>query len=1745
MGATMFDYGCGMQAPNPNQITIELLHKRVINIDLYLSPYYILVVEMDSQKPIKYDLSPPERRNLISRWLFWYILPVLRKGVKTGAINLEDIHELDAQHSPWKLFLKFSEGDENFAESILLRIVTQNWRYMLASFIFLFINTLAALFQPLALEATLNYFSLRNPDEKHSPYYGYYMSGGLGLSVLAQALTMYQFWQTAAVVGLRSQQILSEVVLAKTLSLSPASDIHRGKLLTHMTIDAPRMADLMFFPFSQWATWSAIITISAAAYKLYTLLGWSSMVGIATLLLLIPASSGLSRYAKTFSQSLQKKREGRVRVINEALTGIQTLKAYGWVNWFIHRIHNARIAEVEVLTKRQYLNSFAEFIGFCTPLIMATSSLIVYSYCNTEKPLTATIVFSVMSWYTLLSAPVKMIPSFVTNTIDVLVSVRRLKQFFNTQGADISSLSEWKNWMQSYDHGKQVRDALTDTKPDLESSRGFIPPSYSDLSSSFLNEESGRPWYMTLGWVRVPTLWTQILEKKQSMQRKNVPRRDSRSNEEPLLQEDYLTKYDEGPSSETVSLTKISSGSYLPGKPQDLLGATTPAVEVSDATFGWVVNIASGSGESHSPGQSKEQAHAESQVANGVSSTNGTQELSFFQKLFRTARAMPLDNNHLTFTPILKNITFTCPPGTVTLIMGPPGVGKSTLLSGLVGAAVKSDGFVSLNGSLSVATQNPWLQTLSIKENICFVTPYESSRFQRVLQATGLHVDMHQFPLREDTIIGESGATVSGGQRARIDLARALYAHTEIVILDDILSALDARVARHVWTEAVSKFLLNEKRTVLMATHASNYATAPEVYQVVNLHSDGTLTITPGRNANMNLDDAPLIANSILLKENDALYQPDDSVTDLRGAASSVDASGTGLLTENVIPKTLFVPDDNALKASNALGDKIQNEEVAKGLISFSHLRTFLRAAGPWYIHVAIVLIFFLGQALQLGAFYWLSIWTSTNEDSCQKATGIAKIWCGWTYVEFSSVCIGINVALASLVLSRLLLVTKATIAGGSILHLKAIIGVFGSPASYFAANPVGRIINRFFNDQRTIDETLRSTFGVFMLQLVASITTLSVLVMNIPYTLIAIVILGYFYYKIALIYRITARDLRRLMSTAKSPIYSYFSEVTRNVAFIRAYGPETCYRLIQRQTDLMVTQSRTWLAYYAASQWVSLFLELFGAIIILWCGLFSVWQYRRSLGSESSSGNVSAAGQVGFLLSTSLSLPISLRWLVRTFSALETDAICIERLAEFGSLPSEDTLLNDVRNDTPQKYSSKNEVLLAQVLARINKEKKERVVKNSYFYELFSNHISGIPLLLQDVWLRYADGLVKPEKVSQDQPNAATPTVVAKSPSLNMVGSPFPPSPLIISRDVTSPSHTAQSEGETVLLGTLAPTEWSLRGASLTIPAGAKVAIVGRTGAGKSSLVQALLRAYPFAHGEIFANEHNIRSSSAQYSRTLFSASLQDSFLFTGSVLENLLGPRASFFASCEGQVVFGVDSQGHAPHLPSTVSEEQLFKILKQLQLTSLLETLGKGLHGQIDDGGGRLSSGERSLLCLARLFLRQAIPLPIIPQSKEAETIPKGMSSRGDAYIPLSDGPISAPHYDKATSKSSEVSHPDMLSGAQIVDASIEDYINNPNSVYVGLGGPTGLVIVDEPSASLDKSYSKIIHEALLSTPATVIVICHGLEHIQDFDLVAVMDQGKCVEFGTPSALLQEPTSHLSTLAHYAKSASAPLG
>ncbi|NXO98385.1 MRP2 protein, partial [Certhia brachydactyla] len=407
------------------------------------------------------------------------------------------------------------------------------------------------------------------------------------------------------------------------------------------------------------------------------------------------------------------------------------------------------------------------------------------------------------------------------------------------------------------------------------------------------------------------------------------------------------------------------------------------------------------------------------------------------------------------------------------------------------------------------------------------------------------------------------------------------------------------------------------------------------------------------------------------------------------------------------------------------------------------------------------------------------------------------------------------------------MLSARGTVRASRVMHQQLLSNILRAPMSFFDTTPTGRIVNRFAKDIFTVDETIPMSFRSWISCFMAIISTLIVICLATPFFAVVIVPLSVFYYFVLRFYVSTSRQLRRLDSVTRSPIYSHFGETVSGLSVIRAYGHQERF-LKQNEITMDINQKSVY-SWIISNRWLAIRLEFVGSLVVFFSALLAVIAKGTLEG-----------GIVGLSISSALNVTQTLNWLVRTSSELETNIVAVERVHEYMKVKNE------------------------------------------------SVH-----------WGTKADGLgdVRAEKLTKM---------------------------------------------ESICPVFYNPVSWSKK----LLP---QVGVVGRTGAGKSSLTNCLFRVLEAAGGKIIIDDVDIATIGLHDLRNSLTIIPQDPVLFTGTLRMNL-DPFDQY-------------------------SDEEIWKALELAHLKTYVQGLPEGLLHLVSEGGENLSVGQRQLVCLARALLRKA--------------------------------------------------------------------------------------------------------------------------------------------------------------------------
>ncbi|XP_071838678.1 ATP-binding cassette sub-family C member 4-like isoform X3 [Apostichopus japonicus] len=782
---------------------------------------------------------------------------------------------------------------------------------------------------------------------------------------------------------------------------------------------------------------------------------------------------------------------------------------------------------------------------------------------------------------------------------------------------------------------------------------------------------------------------------------------------------------------------------------------------------------------------------------------------------------------------ILEDVSFTVKKGELVAVVGPVGAGKSSMLMALLGELPDQSGECFTNGTIAYSSQQPWLFSGTFQQNILFAEQFEKKKYWEAVSVCALNRDIANLPEGDLTLVGERGVQLSGGQKARVSLARAVYSDADIYLLDDPLSAVDTSVGRHLFDRCIKGILRN--KAVILVTHQLQYLS--EMDKIVVL-KEGQVT---SMGSYMELVEsgvdfaALMIENKQKDEEEEKEEDKEDEGTKMTGRRNGRGGGGGGgkggSSAEDIHPKSV--------KAG-----KVDKERKESGTVGARVYRKYLMAGTHLLPLILFMVVNFSAQGFMVASDWWLTQWAyieeqcvdAYNESICLSNTSVLQEFANIPPMGRSFFVVVYVAFLSCLVIFgfiRTIWLFFICIRASKNLHNQMFSAVIRAPMHFFDTNTSGRILNRFAKDIGLMDENLPPTiadFNQICVQTLCSVVVVCIfnpLVIILVFPLILLLVYTRSYYLAS------SRDIKRIEAVARSPVFTHLSASLQGLATIRAYGAQQ--RFVRDFYYHQDNHTKSWMMFLFIARWFGVMLDAIVTIFVVFVAMVSV--FSADLFDLN-------PGEVGLSLTYAISLLTIFQWGVRQSTEIENWMTSTERVIEYSELKPEAALETD--HETAPGWP------------------------------MYGN------VTMEAVSLKYSE------------------------------------------------------DGPTVLK--------KLR---FSIRSKEKIGIVGRTGAGKSSLTAALLRLVE-PSGVIKIDGEDITKLGLHQLRKNLSYIPQDPVLFRTTLRRNL-DPFAEY-------------------------SDEIIWRTLKEVQLDSAIEEYPEKLEMQVNEEGKNFSVGQRQLLCLARAILRQ---------------------------------------------------------------------------------------------------------------------------------------------------------------------------
>ncbi|XP_051128280.1 ABC transporter C family member 2-like isoform X2 [Andrographis paniculata] len=639
--------------------------------------------------------------------------------------------------------------------------------------------------------------------------------------------------------------------------------------------------------------------------------------------------------------------------------------------------------------------------------------------------------------------------------------------------------------------------------------------------------------------------------------------------------------------------------------------------------------------------------------------------------------AISIRNGHFSWEakaerPTLSNINLDIPIGSLVAVVGSTGEGKTSLISAMLGELPAiSEATAVIRGRVAYVPQVSWIFNATVCDNILFGLPFESAKYEKSIDVTCLRHDLDLLPGGDLTEIGERGVNISGGQKQRVSMARAVYSDSDVYIFDDPLSALDAHVGRQVFEKCIKGELRGKTR--VLVTNQLHFLSQVDRILLV---SEGTVKEegTFEELSNNGHLFQKLMENAGKMEE----YVEEEEDVD-QNDSKTTKAVANGLNGE------VSSDANQTKKKKEGKSILIKQEERETGVVSWHVLMRYKNALGGAWVVLILFVCYILTETLRVASSAWLSYWTGESSTSPRH---------GPIFYNLIYSALSISQVLVTFTNSFWLIVSSLYAARR--LHDAMLGSMLRAPMVFFHTNPLGRIINRFAKDLGDIDRNLAPFANMFLGQVSQLISTFVLIGLVSTMSLWAIMPLLVLFYVAYLYYQSTAREVKRLDSITRSPVYAQFSEALNGLSTIRAY--KAYDRMANINGKSMDNNIRFGLVNMSGNRWLGIRLEAVGGIMIWLTATFAVLQNGRTDNPEA------FASTMGLLLSYALNITSLLTAVLRLASLAENSFNAVERVGNYIDLPSEGpAIIED--NRPPPGWPSAGSIHFKDVVLRYRPE--------------------------------------------------------------------------------------------------------------------------------------------------------------------------------------------------------------------------------------------------------------------------------------------------------------------------------------------------------------------------------------------------------------------------------------------------------
>ncbi|XP_059316383.1 putative ABC transporter C family member 15 [Lycium ferocissimum] len=574
-------------------------------------------------------------------------------------------------------------------------------------------------------------------------------------------------------------------------------------------------------------------------------------------------------------------------------------------------------------------------------------------------------------------------------------------------------------------------------------------------------------------------------------------------------------------------------------------------------------------------------------------------------------------------------------------ICGSVGSGKSSLLCSIMGEIPRISGSsIQINGSKAIVPQSAWIQTGTVRDNVLFGKEMNKARYDDIVERCALKRDIEMWSDGDLNSVGERGMNLSGGQKQRIQLARAIYSDSDIYLLDDPFSAVDAQTGAHMFKKCLLQLL--HSKTVVYATHQLEFLDTSDLILVMK---DGRIVQSGKYNELIADPDGELLRH--MEAHGKSLHQVNPS------QKCSCLTKGKHQNNQSEVEECF-----EDLTCDNRILGRTQQEDAVSGRVKWKVYSTFVTSAYKGALVLPVLLCQVLFQGLQIASNYWIA-WGTEEEGrvTSERLIGIFVLMSGGS---------------SFFILGRAVMLSTIAIETAQKLYIGMITSLFRAPLSFFDSTPSSRILNRSSTDQSIVDTDIPyrlAGLAFALIQLLSIVVLMSHVAWQIFFLFLLILAISMWYQAY---YITTARELARMIGIQKAPILHHFSESLTGVATIRCFNQED--RFLNKNLNLIDNYSRVAFHNSATMEWLCVRINFLFNLIFFFLLVILAHLPREAIDPS----------LAGLAATYGLNLNVLQAWVIWNLCNVENKMISVERILQFSDVPSEAPLIIEKSSPKP-----------------------------------------------------------------------------------------------------------------------------------------------------------------------------------------------------------------------------------------------------------------------------------------------------------------------------------------------------------------------------------------------------------------------------------------------------------------------------